>query len=45
MIEDPEEQAREALRAHQAAAGIRFEDPAAPVTPPRTGEFDRDEEF
>lgn len=30
---NPEEAAKEALRAHQAAAGMTFENPDAPVSP------------
>ena len=33
MTVSPEEEARKALRAHQEAAGITFEDPDAPVAP------------
>lgn len=31
MVADPEEEALDALRAHQEAMGMTFEDPAAPV--------------
>lgn len=31
MVEDPEEQALAALRAHQEAAGMTFSNPDAPV--------------
>jgi hypothetical protein len=33
MVTNPEEEALEALRAHQEAAGITFENPDAPVAP------------
>lgn len=33
MVTNPEEEALEALRAHQDEAGIAFEDPDAPVAP------------
>lgn len=35
MTEDPAGEAIEALRAHQEAQGMRFEDPEAPVTATR----------
>lgn len=37
MAEDPAQEALAALREHQAAAGIAFEDPDAPVTVPDDG--------
>jgi hypothetical protein len=33
MVANPEEEALEALRAHQEAAGMTFENPDAPVAP------------
>ncbi len=33
MRPDPEKEAKEALRAHQEAMGMRFENPDAPVAP------------
>ena len=33
MVTNPEEEALDALRAHQEAAGIGFKDPDAPVAP------------
>ena len=33
MVTNPEEEALDALRAHQEEAGMVFEDPDAPVTP------------
>lgn len=37
MREDPAEEAIEALRAHQEAMGMRFENPDAPVEAPDDG--------
>lgn len=48
MAEDPAEEAVQALKAHQEAIGLRFEDPDAPVTAPDDGTpgwMTRDQEF
>lgn len=49
MIPDPAEEALTALRAHQEAAGMRFDQPDAPVAAPGRddvpGWMTRDEEF
>lgn len=37
MRQDPAQDAIEALRAHQEAMGMRFEDPDAPVAAPPAG--------
>ena len=44
MVSDPEAEALEALRRHQEEMGMRFEDPAAPVTAMHP-EYAADEEF
>lgn len=43
MVSNPEEEALAALRAHQEATGMKFENPDAPVTP--IGKWGTDGDF
>jgi hypothetical protein len=44
MTDDPAAEAIDALRAHQEAQGMRFEDPEARIAPPQDGTGWIDEE-
>lgn len=45
MIEDPAEEARQELRKHQAAMGMVFENPDAPVSPDPRSQADLPDEY